>query len=79
MLFNCATLSYYDPTYLTEKGGATGPPRWLFFTCVLNFLSSRRSVVDMVCTCRWGIGLFMYQTLDAIDGWVARIGIGTGC
>ncbi|KAF8274305.1 hypothetical protein EI94DRAFT_1714111 [Lactarius quietus] len=52
VLFNFASLSYYDPTYLTEKGGATGPPNWLYFT--------------------WGIGLFMYQTLDAIDGKQAR-------
>ncbi|KAG5639650.1 hypothetical protein H0H81_008811 [Sphagnurus paluster] len=23
---------YYDPLYLTEKGGATGPPNWIYFT-----------------------------------------------
>ncbi|KAH9957555.1 CDP-alcohol phosphatidyltransferase-domain-containing protein [Lactifluus volemus] len=52
VLFNFATLSYYDPTYLAQKGGATGPPNWVYFT--------------------WGIGLFLYQTFDAIDGKQAR-------
>lgn len=23
---------YYDPTYLAEKGGATGPPHWVYYT-----------------------------------------------
>jgi ethanolaminephosphotransferase len=31
-MFNVATLIYYDPTYLTEKTGATGPPKWIYFT-----------------------------------------------
>ncbi|KAI0053462.1 Choline/ethanolaminephosphotransferase [Auriscalpium vulgare] len=52
VLFNFATMVYYDPTYLAEKGGATGPPHWVYFT--------------------WGIGLFAYQTFDAIDGKQAR-------
>ncbi|KAI0066531.1 Choline/ethanolaminephosphotransferase [Artomyces pyxidatus] len=52
VLFNFATLVYYDPTYLAQKGGATGPPQWVYFT--------------------WGIGLFLYQTFDAIDGKQAR-------
>ncbi|PSR72058.1 hypothetical protein PHLCEN_2v12088 [Hermanssonia centrifuga] len=34
VLINFATLLYYDPTYLAEKGGATGPPRWIYFTLV---------------------------------------------
>jgi hypothetical protein len=34
VLINFATLSFYDPTYLTAKGGATGPPNWVYFTCV---------------------------------------------
>jgi hypothetical protein len=34
VLLNFATLLYYDPAYLTEKGGADGPPQWLYFTCV---------------------------------------------
>lgn len=50
--FNVVTLLYYDPLYLTEKDGATGPPQWIYFT--------------------WAIGLFMYQSLDAVDGKQAR-------
>ncbi|KAH9017812.1 Choline/ethanolaminephosphotransferase [Lactarius pseudohatsudake] len=47
VLFNFASLSYYDPTYLTEKGGAAGPPNWLYFTCVLDFFfPSHRSGFD---------------------------------
>ncbi|KAH9964108.1 Choline/ethanolaminephosphotransferase [Russula dissimulans] len=52
VLLNFATLWFYDPTYLGEKGGATGPPHWVYFT--------------------WAAGLFLYQTLDAIDGKQAR-------
>lgn len=32
VIFNFATMLYYDPTYLTQKGGATGPPQWIYFT-----------------------------------------------
>ncbi|CAE6477706.1 unnamed protein product [Rhizoctonia solani] len=32
VLSNFATLLYYDAAYLTEKGGATGPPQWVYFT-----------------------------------------------
>ncbi|TFY81458.1 hypothetical protein EWM64_g2549 [Hericium alpestre] len=46
VLINFATLLYYDPTHVAEKGGA-GPPHW-------------------------AAGLFMYQSLDAIDGKQAR-------
>ncbi|TFK70097.1 Choline/ethanolaminephosphotransferase [Pluteus cervinus] len=52
VIINFATMLYYDPVYLTEKGGAVGPPQWLFFT--------------------WAVGLFLYQSLDAIDGKQAR-------
>ncbi|TEB28151.1 cholinephosphotransferase [Coprinellus micaceus] len=52
VIFNFATLLYYDPLYLTERDGYTDPPRWVYFS--------------------WGIGLFLYQTLDAIDGKQAR-------
>ncbi|KAJ3547758.1 hypothetical protein NM688_g5370 [Phlebia brevispora] len=52
VLFNFATLLYYDPAYLAEKGGASGPPQWIYFT--------------------WAAGLFIYQSLDAIDGKQAR-------
>ncbi|KAK7695143.1 hypothetical protein QCA50_002333 [Cerrena zonata] len=52
VLINFATLVYYDPNYLAEKGGATGPPQWVYFT--------------------WAAGLFIYQSLDAIDGKQAR-------
>lgn len=37
VLLNFATLAFYDPTYLTEKGGATGPPNWVYFTCVFLY------------------------------------------
>ncbi|KAG1805535.1 CDP-alcohol phosphatidyltransferase-domain-containing protein [Suillus subaureus] len=52
VVFNVVTLLYYDPLYLTEKDGATGPPQWIYFT--------------------WAVGLFMYQSLDAVDGKQAR-------
>ncbi|THH31035.1 hypothetical protein EUX98_g3163 [Antrodiella citrinella] len=32
VLINFATLIYYDPDYLSERGGATDPPRWIYFT-----------------------------------------------
>ncbi|KAH9854320.1 Choline/ethanolaminephosphotransferase [Lenzites betulinus] len=32
VLANFATLLYYDPKFLTEKGGADGPPNWIYFT-----------------------------------------------
>jgi hypothetical protein len=37
VLLNFATLAFYDPSYLTEKGGATGPPNWVYFTCVFLY------------------------------------------
>lgn len=52
VFFNFLTLLYYDPTYITGKGGEEKLPQWLYFT--------------------WGIGLFLYQSLDAIDGKQAR-------
>ncbi|KAG8780959.1 hypothetical protein FRC12_022385 [Ceratobasidium sp. 428] len=32
VLSNFATLLYYDPSFLSEKGGAIGPPQWVYFT-----------------------------------------------
>lgn len=32
VFFNFATLVYYDPAFLAEKGGATGPPQWVYYT-----------------------------------------------
>ncbi|KAJ3483154.1 hypothetical protein NLI96_g6509 [Meripilus lineatus] len=32
VLLNFATLMYFDPDYLSEKDGATTPPRWVYFT-----------------------------------------------
>lgn len=32
VMINFLSLLYYDPNYLTEKGGATGPPHWIYFT-----------------------------------------------
>ncbi|VDB84302.1 unnamed protein product [Peniophora sp. CBMAI 1063] len=49
--FNFATMLYYDPEYLTAKGGVE-IPSWVYLS--------------------WGIGLFAYQTFDAIDGKQAR-------
>jgi ethanolaminephosphotransferase len=49
VIMNFATLLYYDPLYLAEKDGATGPPDWMYWV--------------------WGVSLFMYQSLDAIDGY----------
>ncbi|KAF9012789.1 choline ethanolaminephosphotransferase [Hymenopellis radicata] len=51
VFMNFLTMLYYDPTYLTEKGGVI-TPRWVYFT--------------------YGVGLFMYQSFDAIDGKQAR-------
>jgi ethanolaminephosphotransferase len=45
---NFITMIYYDPLYLAEKDGATGPPDWMYWV--------------------WGVSLFAYQSLDAIDG-----------
>ncbi|KAJ4000283.1 choline ethanolaminephosphotransferase [Lentinula boryana] len=51
VILNFITLLYYDPSYVTEKGGAH-VPQWIYFT--------------------WGIGLFLYQSFDAVDGKQAR-------
>lgn len=32
---NVLTLLYYDPYYKGEMGGASGPPQWIYFTCVM--------------------------------------------
>lgn len=34
VILNFATLLYYDPAYLTEKGDGVvnGPPQWVYFT-----------------------------------------------
>lgn len=29
---------YYDPMYITQKGGASGPPNWIYFTYVITSL-----------------------------------------
>lgn len=34
VFINFLTLLYYDPDYLAEKGGAEGPPQWVYFTLV---------------------------------------------
>lgn len=71
MLANFATLLYYDPKYLTEKDGAEGPPNWIYFTCADLF--DRERYVALTARCRWAAGLFLYQTLDAIDGYVLNV------
>ena len=35
VVINFATLVYFDPEYLAEKEGASGPPQWVYFTYVL--------------------------------------------
>lgn len=67
VLANFATLVYYDPKFLTEKEGADGPPNWIYFTCVYP-LPHCAGLSDGQY--RWAIGLFLYQSLDAIDGYV---------
>lgn len=44
VLLNFLTMLYYDPTYLTLKGGATGPPQWVYFTCVYVVSSQSRYI-----------------------------------
>ncbi|KAJ3718963.1 choline ethanolaminephosphotransferase [Lentinula raphanica] len=51
VFLNFLTLLYFDPSYVTEKGGAF-VPNWVYFS--------------------WGIGLFLYQTFDSVDGKQAR-------
>lgn len=70
---NFATMLYYDPHYLTEKDGATGPPQWIYFTWGWLSLSDIMDVWLIVESMRsWAIGLFAYQSFDAIDGKQAR-------
>ncbi|KAJ7077596.1 CDP-alcohol phosphatidyltransferase-domain-containing protein [Mycena crocata] len=51
VFLNFATVLFYDPAYLAEKGGVV-IPSWVYFWC--------------------SIGLFLYQSFDAIDGKQAR-------
>ncbi len=47
VFMNFLTMLYYDPTYLTEKGGVT-TPRWVYFTSVvLSFVSVIPPIVDI--------------------------------
>lgn len=47
VVFNVVTLLYYDPLYLTEKDGATGPPQWIYFTCALCSLHQIRITLTL--------------------------------
>lgn len=65
---NFVTMLFYDPYYLTEKDGAPGIPHWIYYTYACIFLWS-------LGTCSphensWAAGLFIYQSFDAIDGYV---------
>jgi ethanolaminephosphotransferase len=63
VFLNFATLLLYDPTYLADKGGVV-IPSWIYFSYVIDwYLSTRLSFLT-----RWAIGLFLYQSFDAIDG-----------
>lgn len=77
VLVNFLTLLYYDPLYLTNKdvtNGTTtaiGPPQWVYFTCVLFENNSGEDCFLMgffFLLYSWAAGLFLYQSLDAIDG-----------
>lgn len=68
VLINFATLIYYDPDYLSEKGGATDPPRWIYFTYVQSLPSFRSDREISYMSSSWAAGLFIYQSFDAIDG-----------
>jgi ethanolaminephosphotransferase len=65
VLINFATMVYYDPKYLAYKGGAAGPPQWMYFTYVDDLLLTHQ--IDMYLF-SWAAGLFIYQSFDAIDG-----------
>lgn len=56
VLLNFSTLLYYDPLYLTEKDATDGRPHELPQWIYFT----------------WAAGLFLYQSLDAIDGKQAR-------
>lgn len=65
VIFNFGTLLYYDPLYLTEKDGFSNPPKWIYFTLVFAVGFFCKLFIEIN---RWAVGLFLYQTLDAIDG-----------
>ena len=62
--------------YLTEKGGGPGAPNWIYFTYVTSCWPIEDLMVGLTLNVlnRWAAGLFMYQSLDAIDGLVCIIG-----
>lgn len=58
---------YYDPEYKLVEGGAQGPPNWIYFTQVqLHYTNCELACLKSLNS--WAAGLFMYQSLDAIDG-----------
>ena len=70
VFFNFFTMLYYDPMYLTEKQGAAGPPRWVYFTYVGPIIINLSWLTRCQSSFRWALGLFLYQSLDAIDGYI---------
>lgn len=48
VVINFLTLLYYDPTYLADKGGASGPPQWVYFTCVLYRILRRTGMIYLL-------------------------------
>ena len=71
VLANFTTLIYYDPHFLTDKEDAPGPPQWVYFTWVTLQWLNRHEFI-LLETRRWAVGLFAYQSFDAIDGKQAR-------
>lgn len=57
--------------YLTEKNGAEAPPHWVYYTYDVYLSHSSSVPLTYTLVTSWGIGLFLYQSLDAIDGYVS--------
>ena len=56
--------------YPTEKNGVEAPPHWVYFTYGLPLSHSFFCCLKSIFLLSWAVGLFLYQTLDAIDGYV---------
>lgn len=69
VIANLATLLVLDPSYTGKE-----LPSWAYFSSVAQHLSTSLGVARLTftttITSRFGIGLFAYQSLDAIDGCV---------
>ena len=70
VFFSFLTMFYYDPMYPMEKQleGAAGPPHLVYFTYVQSIMKIF-SLGSTRFPPRWAVCLFLYQSLDAIDGY----------